>query len=211
MKYIIGVDVDGVIRDFSHDLYTVIKKNYPDWIKPGSENVYSVEEIRREMTDWDLENNFDAEITDIKRVYREEHAETILAKGTPFVEDVDYLREQIRKDEHTFVAVTSQHPVCCHHTLTWFGKQELGFSSVYFKKGRKKWMVECDFLIDDSPNNYYFLELIFFLRRSINSFIDISPKSSPPLALTETVSFSISLSPTTKRNGIFCIEWSRIL
>ena len=155
MKYIIGVDVDGVIRDFSHDLYTVIKKNYPDWIKPGSENVYSVEEIRREMTDWDLENNFDAEITDIKRVYREEHAETILAKGTPFVEDVDYLREQIRKDEHTFVAVTSQHPVCCHHTLTWFGKQELGFSSVYFKKGRKKWMVECDFLIDDSPNNYY--------------------------------------------------------
>ena len=155
MKYIIGVDVDGVIRDFSHDLYTVIKKNYPDWIKPGSENVYSVEEIRREMTDWDLENNFDAEITDIKRVYREEHAETILAKGTPFVEDVDYLREQIGKDEHTFVAVTSQHPVCCHHTLTWFGKQELGFSSVYFKKGRKKWMVECDFLIDDSPNNYY--------------------------------------------------------
>lgn len=155
MKYIIGVDVDGVIRDFSHDLYMVIKKNYPDWIKPGSENVYSVEEIRREMTDWDLENNFDAEITDIKRVYREEHAETILAKGTPFVEDVDYLREQIRKDEHTFVAVTSQHPVCCHHTLTWFGKQELGFSSVYFKKGRKKWMVECDFLIDDSPNNYY--------------------------------------------------------
>ena len=155
MKYIIGVDVDGVIRDFSHDLYMVIKKNYPDWIKPGSENVYSVEEIRREMTDWDLENNFDAEITDIKRVYREEHAETILAKGTPFVDDVDYLREQIRKDEHTFVAVTSQHPVCCHHTLTWFGKQELGFSSVYFKKGRKKWMVECDFLIDDSPNNYY--------------------------------------------------------
>ena len=155
MKYIVGVDVDGVIRDFSHDLYTVIKKNYPDWIKPGSENVYSVEEIRKEMTDWDLENNFDAEITDIKRVYREEHAETILAKGTPFVDDVDYLREQIRKDEHTFVAVTSQHPVCCHHTLTWFGKQELGFSSVYFKKGRKKWMVECDFLIDDSPNNYY--------------------------------------------------------
>lgn len=155
MKYIVGVDVDGVIRDFSHDLYTVIKKNYPDWIKPGSENVYSVEEIRREMTDWDLENNFDAGITDIKRVYREEHAETILAKGTPFIEDVDYLREQIMKDEHTFVAVTSQHPVCCHHTLTWFGKQELGFSSVYFKKGRKKWMVECDFLIDDSPNNYY--------------------------------------------------------
>ena len=153
-KYIIGVDVDGVIRDFSTDLYSVIKEHYPEYIKPGSEKVYSVEEIRKEMTDWDLENNFDASIEEIKRIYREEHAETILGKGTPFVDNVNYLREQIKKDEHTFVAVTSQHPTCCHHTLSWLGKHELGFSSVYFKKGSKKWMVECDFLIDDSPNNY---------------------------------------------------------
>ena len=154
MKKRIGIDIDGVLRDFSSDLYKVIKEHYPDYIKPGSENVYSVEEIRKEMTDWDLEDNFNAPIEEIKRIYREEHAETILGKGTPFVDNVNYLREQIKKDEHTFVAVTSQHPTCCHHTLTWLGKQELGFSSVVFKKGRKKWMVECDYLIDDSPNNY---------------------------------------------------------
>ena len=155
MKYIIGVDVDGVLRDFSTDLYNVIKEHYPDYIKPGSENVYSVEEIRKEMTDWDLEDNFDASIDEIKRIYREEHAETILSKGTPIVENVDYLREQIKKDKHTFVAVTSQHPICCHHTLTWLGKQGLGFSSVVFKKGKLKWQVEVDYLIDDSPNNYH--------------------------------------------------------
>ena len=61
-KYIIGVDVDGVIRDFSTDLYNVIKEHYPEYIKPGSEKVYSVEEIRKEMTDWDLEDNFNASI-----------------------------------------------------------------------------------------------------------------------------------------------------
>ena len=149
MKKRIGIDIDGVLRDFSSDLYKVIKEHYPDYIKPGSENVYSVEEIRKEMTDWDLENNFNAPIEEIKRIYREEHAKTILGNGTPFVDNVNYLREQIKKDEHTFVAVTSQHPTCCHHTLSW-----LGFSSVVFKKGRRKWQVEVDYLVDDSPNNY---------------------------------------------------------
>jgi 5'(3')-deoxyribonucleotidase len=154
MKTRIGIDIDGVLRDFSSDLYRVIKEHYPGYIKPGSEKVYSVEEIRKEMTDWDLENSFNAPKEEIQRIYREEHAKTILGNGTPFVDNVNYLREQIKKDEHTFVAVTSQHPTCCHHTLSWLGKHELGFSSVVFKKGRRKWEVEIDYLVDDSPNNY---------------------------------------------------------
>ena len=154
MKTRIGIDVDGVIRDFSSDLYTVIKEHYPEYIKSGSENVYSVEEVRKKMTNWDLENNFNAPIEEIKRIYREEYAETILANGTPFIDNINYLREQIKKDEYTFVCITSQDPICSHHTLTWLGKQELGFSSVVFKKGRKKWQVDVDYLIDDSPNNF---------------------------------------------------------
>ena len=154
MKQRIGIDIDGVLRNFSLDLYNVIREHYPDYIKDGSKNVYSVEETPKEMTNWDLENSFNAPKEEIQRIYREEHAKTILKNGTPFKENVDYLREQIRKDEHTFIAVTSQHPICCHHTLSWLGKQELGFSSVVFKKGRRKWQVEVDYLVDDSPNNY---------------------------------------------------------
>jgi len=154
MKQRIGIDIDGVVRNFSLDLYNVIREHYPDYIKDGSKNVYSVEETPKEMTNWDLENSFNAPKEEIQRIYREEHAKTILKNGTPFKENVDYLREQIRKDEHTFIAVTSQHPICCHHTLSWLGKQELGFSSVVFKKGRRKWQVEVDYLVDDSPNNY---------------------------------------------------------
>ena len=154
MKKRIGIDIDGVLRDFSTDLYNVIKEHYPDYIKTGSENVYSVEEVKKEMTDWDLENNFNAPIEEIKRIYREEYAETILGNGTPYLNNVNYLREQINKDKYTFSAVTSQYPSCSHHTLSWLGKQELGFQSVYFRKGRKKWQVEVDYLIDDSPNNH---------------------------------------------------------
>ena len=148
MKQRIGIDVDGVLRDFSFDLHKVIKEHYPTYI---------IDEVDtpKEMTDWDLENSFNASKHEIQRIYREEFAHTILSNGTPIAENVDYLREQIKKDKHTFVAVTSQHPMCCHHTLYWLGKYELGFSSVVFKKGRRKWQVEVDYLIDDSPNNYY--------------------------------------------------------
>ena len=142
MKTRIGVDVDGVLRDFSTDLHKVIKEHYPSYIMDDKETP-------KEMTDWDLENSFDAPKEEIQRIYRQEHAKTILSNGTPIIENVDYLREQINKDEHTFVAVTSQHPICCHHTLYWLGKYELGFSSVVFKKGRRKWQVEVDYLIDD--------------------------------------------------------------
>ena len=148
MKQRIGIDVDGVLRDFSLDLHKVIKEHYPTYI---------IDEVDtpKEMTDWDLENSFNASKHEIQRIYREEFAHTILSNGTPIAENVDYLREQIKKDKHTFVAVTSQHPMCCHHTLYWLGKYELGFSSVVFKKGRRKWQGEGDYLIDDSPNNYY--------------------------------------------------------
>ena len=154
MKYIIGVDVDGVIRDFSTDLYRVIKEHYPQYMKEGTDKAVSVEEIKKEMTDWDLEDTFEASREEIQRIYREEHSKTILADGTPYVDNIKYLKEQISKEEHIFVCITSQHPICSHHTLSWLGKHGINFQSVYFRKGRKKWMVECDYLIDDSPNNY---------------------------------------------------------
>ena len=40
MKKRIGIDIDGVLRDFSSDLYKVIKEHYPDYIKPGSGKKY---------------------------------------------------------------------------------------------------------------------------------------------------------------------------
>ena len=91
---------------------------------------------------------------EIKQLYRIDAGEEILANGTPYQSNVDYLRKEIKKGEHDFVCVTSQHPTCSHHTLTWLGKHELNFETVYFRRGEKKWMVECDYLIDDSPNNW---------------------------------------------------------
>ena len=149
MKYKIGVDVDGVIRDFSQDLFRVIKRDYPEWlIHTDSDSFVSIEE------NWDLDKSFHATDDEIKQLYRIDAGEEILANGTPYQDNVDYLRKEIKKQEHDFVCVTSQHPTCSHHTLTWLGKHELNFETVYFRRGEKKWMVECDYLIDDSPTNW---------------------------------------------------------
>ena len=70
MKTRIGVDVDGVLRDFSTDLHKVIKEHYPSYIMDDKETP-------KEMTDWDLENSFDAPKEEIQRIYRQEHAKTV--------------------------------------------------------------------------------------------------------------------------------------
>ena len=38
----IGIDVDGVLRDFSGDLYEVIKRERPQWLKPGVDAVLTM-------------------------------------------------------------------------------------------------------------------------------------------------------------------------
>ena len=42
MKYKIGVDVDGVLRDFPKDLFRVIEREHPEWlIKTDSDSFRS--------------------------------------------------------------------------------------------------------------------------------------------------------------------------
>ena len=43
----IGIDVDGVLRNFCDGIIEVIKMDYPDYLKDGF----------TEITDWQLENN----------------------------------------------------------------------------------------------------------------------------------------------------------
>ena len=64
------------------------------------------------------------------------------------------LSEWAEEKGHDLVCVTSQKPHASHHTLSWLGKYGLNFDTVYFRKGWKKWMVDVDYLVDDSPNNY---------------------------------------------------------
>ena len=67
---------------------------------------------------------------------------------------IQYSQEPEGTSDISFVCVTSQKPHARHHTLSWLGKYGLNFDTVYFRKGWQKWMVDVDYLVDDSPNNF---------------------------------------------------------
>jgi len=144
MKYNIGVDVDSVLRNFPLDLVRVIRREHPEWYNEK----YPVPD------QWEMDKCFHATTDEINQIYWHDHTAEIMGNGTPIKENVDYLKKILKDSEHNFVCITSQRPHARFHTLNWLGKQELNFETVYFKKSAEKWLVEVDFLIDDSPNVY---------------------------------------------------------
>jgi len=104
--------------------------------------------------DWHLENNFNCTKKDLQQIYWYEHAKWIMGNGRAFEENVRTLKNWIKHYNHEWVCVTSQKEHARHYTLSWLGKHELNFDKVVFAKGKDKWQVDVDYLIDDSPTNY---------------------------------------------------------
>jgi len=162
LKNKIAIDLDGVLRDFDGKLVNIVEKYYPQYLKkqpnygpPYTQANPSGKPITK-ITDWYLANNFADDVTDdqIRQIYWYDYAEEIMANGKPFKNNVDTMKQLIEDGEHTYVCVTSQKEHIYHHSLMWLGKHKLNFNTVYFKKGRDKWKLNIDYLIDDSPANW---------------------------------------------------------
>ena len=65
MKQRIGIDVDGVLRDFCHGLIRAIKIHHPEYLKNGYDESTEPSMDGGIITDWHLENNF----TCTKKIY----------------------------------------------------------------------------------------------------------------------------------------------
>jgi uncharacterized HAD superfamily protein len=160
MKQRIGIDVDGVLRDFCNALVTVIKKHYPKYLKDEFDETTepTMEPDSGMITDWYLENNFNCTKKDLQAIYWYDHAVEIMGNGKPFQENVDQVRQWINttpSSSHEWVSITSQKEHARFLTLRWLGKHRLNFDRVVFVKGRDKWKVDVDWLIDDSPENWH--------------------------------------------------------
>ena len=152
MKYKIGVDVDSVLRDFPGDIVDVIKREHPSYY--DEEKLFEESPNRFVPNIWEMEKCFNATKEQIEQVYWYDYTSEIMGDGTPIEENVSYLKKLLEESEHTFVCVTSQKEHARYHTLNWLGKQGLNFETVYFRKSAEKWLVEIDYIIDDSPNVY---------------------------------------------------------
>ena len=70
----IGIDVDGVLRDFSGDLYEVVKRERPQWLKPGVDVI----------TEWDMEKCFNATRDELKEMDWYRHVDELFGNGKSF-------------------------------------------------------------------------------------------------------------------------------
>ena len=148
IKLRVGIDVDGVLRDFCDGLVKVVREHYPQYLKKDFV----------EINDWQLENNFNCTKKDIQQIYWYDHSDKIMGNANPIygaIEQMYDLFEWGKERGYTFVSITSQKEHAYHHTLSWLGKYELNFETVYFAKGRDKWKVDVDWLVDDSPQNWH--------------------------------------------------------
>ena len=143
----VGIDVDGVLRDFCYGLEKVVKEHYPQYLPEDYTGI----------NNWKLSDNFIADKSDLQKIYWDDYATEIMGNSPGFEENVKQMKEMILWGEEvgvTFVCVTSQKPHARYHTAYWLGKHELNFDTIYFRRGIDKPNTPVDFLVDDSPNNY---------------------------------------------------------
>jgi 5'(3')-deoxyribonucleotidase len=143
-KIRVGIDVDGVLRDFDTKAMEIIKRLYPD-------------KVLSDITHgWDFPN-VDMPVSEIAKIWQETHCEEIYRESElmPGVkEEFKLLKEWGRTQRPGFqwVCVTAQMPYNACHTLYWLGKHYFNFLETYISNHKHK--VDIDFLIDDSPKNY---------------------------------------------------------
>ena len=147
MNYKIGIDVDGVLRDFCDAVTKVVKRDFPQYMKDDF----------TEIDDWRLANCFNCNKEDLQSIYWHSHAEEIMGNANPMygaIQKMYHLFDWAEKNGHSLVCITSQKPHARHHTLSWLGKYALNFDTIYFRRGFEKPDVQVDYLVDDSPNNF---------------------------------------------------------
>lgn len=143
-KIRIGIDVDGVLRDFDTKVMEIIRREYPDKVLDDT------------IHGWDFPN-VDMDIKELSKLWRETYPEDIYQNApliTGVKESFAELKQWTRaqRTRYQFVCVTAQMPFLAHHTYYWLGKHKFNFMETYISNN--KHTVNIDLLVDDSPKNY---------------------------------------------------------
>ena len=151
----IGIDCDGVLRDFIPDLINQIKKDYPD-------KAHMIKTSR--SWDWIDWLPFWTEEETEGYVFTKRYMELFGPDANPIpssLEDWSKLKKWAKENDHELVLVSAQRPHCEEITRQWLDKYGFDFEEMHFTK--HKWSIDVDVLIDDSPE-----KLKMFNDRSVN-------------------------------------------
>ena len=142
----IGIDIDGVLRDFCKSFMEVMRKHYPETM------------LVDKLTDWQLEKHFTLSKKELQEIYWDKYCDAVFLDADPMPNAIEQMKDMFEwadKKDYQVVCISSQRPSGRHNSLHWLGKHGLGFSEVHFIKGRFKWKKDVDWLVDDSPENYH--------------------------------------------------------
>ena len=151
----IGIDCDGVLRDFIPDLIEGIKETHPE---------HADKILVPKSWDWETWLPFWTEDETEKYVFEDNYLDYFGPECSPIkesVEDWKKLKAWALLNDHELVLVSAQREHCIEPTNDWLEKYGFDFDEKHYTK--HKWSVDVDVLIDDSPE-----KLEIFNERSVN-------------------------------------------
>ena len=150
----IGIDCDGVLRDFIPDLIEGIKTTHPE---------HADKILVPEGWDWEQWLPFWTEDETEKYVFEDNYLDFFGVVANPIkssVEDWPTLKQWAKENGHKLILVSAQRPHCEEPTTEWLKKCGFDFDEMHYTK--HKWSIDVDVLIDDSPE-----KLDIFADRSV--------------------------------------------
>ena len=151
----IGIDCDGVLRDFIPDLIEGIKETHPE---------HADKILVPRSWDWETWLPFWTEDETEKYVFEDNYLDYFGPVCSPIkssVEDWKKLKAWAIENDHELVLVSAQREHCIEPTDAWLEEHGFDFDEKHYTK--HKWSVDVDVLIDDSPE-----KLEIFNERSVN-------------------------------------------
>jgi 5'(3')-deoxyribonucleotidase len=138
---VIGIDCDGVLRDFTGKLIEVYKREFPKSKRPNNDN---------DIKQFDLALSFgiEKEIYDFAFV---RHSKEIYSEANPYPGAAKFIQD-IKKYDHKVVIVTSQpNQGCIDYTKFWLVNNDIQYDDLIFENNKEKAPV--DILLDDYTKN----------------------------------------------------------
>jgi len=150
----IGIDCDGVLRDFIPDVVNLIKEKHPE---------HADKILVPKSWDWEDWLPFWSEDETEKFVFEDNYEKLFGPEANiipSVLEDWPILKAWAIKNGHELVLVSAQREHCKELTTEWLQRWGIVFDEMHYTK--EKWSVDVDVLIDDSPE-----KLDIFNERSV--------------------------------------------
>lgn len=134
----IGIDVDGVLRDFVTGLIITYRKKFP------------ADRIIEPITSFNIQDFFPDYKDNMKMFFRE-NAEEVMFKNSPIIKNADRGMKYLRRLGYTLNIITSQKEETLEPTIRWLRKFKIKYDKMY-NTSSKHLVEDFDIHIDDDPD-----------------------------------------------------------